>query len=122
MTNEHKEFVEKKRAQIFAALEDFVRRRTHPMTAGEIIELVFHDERDEDDFESYVMLLIDDDAEAADEAQELMMELFNYFPRTTLGGKSLAEKMPFEELQKMEKAFQDGAEYSYSLPKELLWG
>lgn len=119
MTKEHRECIEKKRVGIFAELERFVKRCKHPMTAGEIVELVFHDERDEDDFERYVMLLINDDPEQADVAQELMMELFNYFPRMTLGGKSLAEKMPFDELQKMEKAFQDGTEYSYSLPKEL---
>lgn len=110
MTKEHKEFVEKKRAEIFADLKRFVKRNKHPMKAGEIVELVFHDERDEDDFESYCMLLIDDDPEQADVAQELMMGLFNYFPRMTLGGKSLAEKMPFYELQKMETAFQDGSE------------
>ncbi len=119
MTKEHKEFVEKKRAEIFAELAAFVKRNKHPMTAGEIVEIVFHDERDEDDFESYVMLLIDDDPEQADVAQELMMDLFNYFPRLTLGGKSFAEKIPFEELQKMEKSFQEGSSYSYSLPKEL---
>ena len=55
------------------------------------------------------------------------MELFNYFPRLTLGGKSLAEKMPFEELKKMEKAFQDFQNgtstegYSYALPEDQ-WG
>ena len=119
MTKEHKEFVEKKRAEIFAELAAFVKRNKHPMTAGEIVEIVFHDERDEDDFESYVMLLIDDDPEQADVAQELMMDLFNYFPRLTLGGKSFAEKIPFEELQKMENSFQEGSSYSYSLPKEL---
>lgn len=105
MTKEHKEFVEKKRADIFSELEKFVTRNRHPMTAGEIVELVFHDERDEDDFESYCMLLIDDDPEQADVAQELMMELFNYFPRMTLGGKSFAERISFDELQKMETAF-----------------
>lgn len=119
MIKEHKEFVEKKRTEIFSELKRFVKRNQHPKTAGEIVELVFHDERDEDDFESYVMLLIDDDPEQADVAQELMMDLFNYFPRMTLSGKSLAEKMPFNELQEMKKAWEDGTEYSYSLPKEL---
>lgn len=119
MTKEQRMFVEKKRDEIFSELGKFVSQNKHPMTAGELVDLVFHDERDEDDFESYVMRLIDDDPEQADVAQELMMELFNYFPRTTLGGKSLAEKMPFEELKKMNKSWEEGTSYSYSLPKEL---
>lgn len=97
----------------------------HILTANDIIDEVLHDDNDED-FNDFVMLLgrdsMMDDPETA---QELAMDLFNYFPRETLHGKSLAEKMPFAELKKMEKAFQDfkngtgSGNYSYTLPKEL---
>lgn len=113
-STEQMAFIEKKRAEIFAELTSFIKRTEHPMSAGEMVELVFHDEREEDDFEHYVLLLIDDNPEEADTAQELMMDLFNYFPRMTLKGKSFAEKVPFEELQKMENAT---GSYTYTLPK-----
>jgi hypothetical protein len=55
-------------------------------------------------------------------AQEFSMELFNYFPRKSLGGLSLAEKMSFDDLKKTEEAFQNFkngelTNYSYTLPK-----
>lgn len=123
ITQSHKDFIEKKRVEILEELKEYLREVKHEMTADDVLAEVYHDDNDEE-FDKFVMMLAYDNPDM-EIAQEIAMALFNYFPRMTLGGKSLAEKMPFEELQKMEKAFEDfrngtGSEgYSYSLPEHL---
>ena len=113
------QFISRKRKEIEKSLSDFLKMNNHPLTAKEIIGLVYEDAKDEDDFESYVMALMNDNPTSCEDAQEIAMELFNYFPRMSLKGKSFAEKLPFEKLKKMEKNFQDfingGEGGSYSL-------
>jgi len=117
MTDTHQQFIEKKRAEIVTELGEYLKEIGHDMTVSDVVAAIFNDDNDED-FEEYVMMITGDDPGSVEQAQELMMELFNYFPRQTLGGKSLAEKMPFDELQKMEQAFNNGESYSYTLPEE----
>ncbi len=120
-----KEFIIRKRKEIKDELVIFLKDIDHPMRADDILAEVLHDDNDED-FNDFVMFLGRDSMmEDPESAQEMAMDLFNFFPRQTLHGKSLAELMPFTELKKMEKAFQDfkngtgDGNYSYSLPKEL---
>lgn len=124
MENDRSRFIEEKRKDIKKELRDYLKEINHLMTADEILDEVLNDDNDED-FEYFVMLLAQDSMmEDPDSAQELAIDLFNYFPRKTLGGKSLAEKMPFEELKKMEDAFQNyksgtgDGNYSYTLPDD----
>lgn len=103
LSKEQKEFIKKKQKEILAELREYLVDIEHHMTVAQIVKKVLNDADEE--FEDYVLLLAGDNPDM-EIAQELAMELFNYFPRATLGGKSLAEKMTFEELQKMEKAMQ----------------
>lgn len=123
ITQEHKDLIEKRRVEIVEELKEYLREVKHEMTVEDVLAEVYHDDNDEE-FDEFVMMLAYDNPDM-ETAQEIAMDLFNYFPRMTLGGKSLAAKMPFEELKKMEKAFEDfrngtGSEgYSYSLPEHL---
>ena len=110
------EFIERKRAEISSSC---LAEAGHHMTARDVLDDVYEDDND-DDFEKYVIRLAGDNWENVEQAQELCMELFNYFPRQTLGGKSLAEKMTFDELKEMENAWQNfkngtGGSYGYNL-------
>ena len=118
------EFIETKQIEILAELVDYLKEINHDMTADQILAQVLEDDDDEA-FDCLVMMLSEGDGMPDPEsAQEFAMELFNYFPRKSLGGKSLAETMPFDELKKMEEAFQkfkDGTAtsgYGYTLPKK----
>lgn len=116
------QFIEQKRKVIRGELAEFLFENKSDLTSDAVIEKVRDDDNDED-FEEYVRMLASDNPDM-EIAQEIMMDLFNYFPRMTLQGKSLAEKMTFEELQKMEKAmqgFKDGTGtggYEYTLRDE----
>jgi tetratricopeptide (TPR) repeat protein len=119
------EFIKRKRKEIKSELKVYLKEVDHLLTADNIIDEVLHDDNDED-FESFVFLLAQDNMMSDPEtAQEMAMDLFNYFPRKTLKGKSLAEIMPFVELKRMEKAFQNfkngtgGGNYSYTLPEDV---
>jgi len=122
MENVKKEFIMKKRGEILSELGDYLKEIKHDMSVDQILAAVKNDDDDEAFDEMVIMLSESDDVPDSETAQEFAMELFNYFPRKSFGGKSLAEKMPFDELQKMEEAFQklkDGtasSDYSYTLP------
>mgnify|MGYP001558797054 CR=1 FL=1 len=105
-------------------LAEYLAEVGHDMTVDEALLRVQEDDGD-DAFQDFVVMLADNgDIPDPETAQEFAMELFNYFPRKSLGGKSLAEKMPFDELKKLEEAFQNfkngtgSSDYSYTLPKE----
>ncbi|MCX6717744.1 MAG: hypothetical protein NTU76_03670 [Candidatus Taylorbacteria bacterium] len=123
--NDKDKFIERKRKEIKQGLRNFLKEINHLMTADEILDEVLNDDNGED-FEDFVIFLAQDSMiEDPDLAQELAMDLFNYFPRKTLKGKSLAELMSFDELKKMEDAFQNYKKglptggYSYTLPSDF---
>ena len=118
-----KEFIKKKRDEIISELGEYLKEINHDMTISQILAQVLNDHEEEAFGDMVTILSENDDVPDMDSAQEFAMKLFNYFPRKSLGGKSLAEKMPFDELKKIEEAFQkykDGTAtsgYSYTLPE-----
>ncbi|MDO8582037.1 MAG: hypothetical protein Q7S16_04125 [bacterium] len=104
LSKDQKELIKKKREEILEELRAYFIDAEHHMTTEEIVEKVFNDTDEE--FEDYVLLLAAGNPDM-EIAQELAMELFNYFPRTSLDGKSYAETLQFDELKKMETVFQN---------------
>ena len=103
------EFIKKKQAEILAELAEYLQEYKHALTLAEIVDEVLHDD---DEFEDFVMLLTGDYPTAVEWAQELAMDLFNYFPRKSLAGKTYAETLSFPDLLSMDaefKAFRNGA-------------
>ena len=122
--SDQKEFIGKKRAEILLELGEYLKEISHDMTTDQILAEVLNDDEEEAFGDMVMMLSENNDMPDMDSAQEFAMELFNYFPRKSLGGKSIAEKMPFDELKKMEEAFENykngtaTSEYSYTLPNK----
>ena len=119
-----KEFIDNKRTEIISELREYLKEVNHFITIDQILVEVYEDDG-EDAFDHLVIKLAENDRVSDLElAQEFAMELFNYFPRKSLGGKSMVEEMLFGELKKMEEAFQDfkngtaTSNYSYSLSKK----
>jgi len=96
-------FIKKRQAEILAELADYLLEYNLPLTAEEVLAEVLHDD---DEFEDFMMLLAGGDPLAVEWAQELAMELFNYFPRESLSGKTYAETLSFADLQKVDAEFE----------------
>jgi len=119
LSKEQLEFIKKKREEILSELCAYLLDMEHVMSADDIVRAVYHDDNDIE-FEEYVRMIAGDNSDM-EIAQELAMELFNYFPRLSLKGKSFAESILFYELKKLEHEFQkfkNGTmteEYGYTL-------
>jgi len=100
------EFIEKKRGEILLELEAYLKEMGNPMTIEYVLAQVLEDSGDDAFDDLIVMLSESDDVPDPETAQEFAMELFNYFPRKSLGGKSFAETISFEKLKKMDEDFQ----------------
>ncbi|GEM_PF-5055502 len=107
LSKTQQDFILLKRAQILIDLGEYLQNKPNTASVEKVIEIVYQ-ETDEDDFESLVVQLAEDMGTGDfDTSQELAMELFNYFPRKSKKGYSLAEEMSFPELKSMEKDFQN---------------
>ncbi|OHA66100.1 MAG: hypothetical protein A2672_01100 [Candidatus Wildermuthbacteria bacterium RIFCSPHIGHO2_01_FULL_49_22b] len=106
ISKEHRKFIDKKRGEILAELEEYLIEFRLPMAKEDVLLEVLNDTDDEDSFEDLILYLmghVDGDPELA---QEFAMELYNFFPRESLNGMSYAETVSFEELLKLDEEFE----------------